>query len=102
MMTTTLRGVLFASTSVACMATMPVAAQANTELRQFSIPAQSAETAIGLLGHQANVQIIASRKVTHAVRTNEVRGRLTVSDALDRMFAGTGWPRGRPAPPPLP
>ena len=90
MSTTTLRGVLFATTGIACMATMPVAAQANTELRQFAIPAQSAETAIGILGHQANVQIIASRKVTRAVRTNEVRGRLTVSDALERMFAGTG------------
>ncbi len=90
MTTTTLRGVLFATTGIACMATMPVAAQANTELRQFAIPAQSAETAIGILGHQANVQIIASRKVTRAVRTNEVRGRLTVSDALERMFAGTG------------
>ncbi|GEO01021.1 hypothetical protein NSE01_28530 [Novosphingobium sediminis] len=69
---------------------MPAVAQANAELRQFSIPAQSAESAIGLLGHQANVQIIASRKLTHTVRTNEVRGRLTVSDALDRLFAGTG------------
>ncbi|MGG2362479.1 STN domain-containing protein, partial [Salmonella enterica] len=60
------------------------------ELRQFAIPAQPAETAIGILGHQANVQIIASRNLTHAVRTNEVRGRLTVGDALDRLLAGTG------------
>jgi TonB-dependent receptor len=90
MTTTTLRGVLFASTGIVCMATMPVSAQATTEVRQFAIPAQPAETAIGILGHQANVQIIASRKLTRAVRTNEVRGRLTVSAALDRLFAGTG------------
>ncbi len=89
-MTTTLRGMLFASVSVVCVASIPAVAQANAELRQFSIPAQSAESAIGLLGHQANVQIIASRKLTHAVRTNEVRGRLTVGEALDRLFAGTG------------
>lgn len=89
-MTTTLRGMLFASVSVVSVASMPAVAQANAELRQFSIPAQSAESAIGLLGHQANVQIIASRKLTHAVRTNEVRGRLTVSEALDRLLAGTG------------
>ncbi len=89
-MTTTLRGILFASASVVAVASMPAVAQANAELRQFSIPAQSAESAIGLLGHQANVQIIASRKLTHAVRTNEVHGRLTVNEALDRLFAGTG------------
>lgn len=89
-MTTTLRGMLFASASVVSVASMPAVAQANAELRQFSIPAQSAESAIGLLGHQANVQIIASRKLTHAVRTNEVRGRLTVHEALDRLLAGTG------------
>lgn len=90
MTTTTLRGVLFASASLVSVAAMPAVAQANTELRQFAIPAQPAETAIGILGHQANVQIIASRNLTHAVRTNEVRGRLTVGDALDRLLAGTG------------
>jgi hypothetical protein len=71
---TTLRGALFASASIVCAVTAPASAQAAAQTRTFAIPAQSAETAIGLLGHQANVQIIASRKVTHAVRTNAVRG----------------------------
>ncbi|MFX8715943.1 STN domain-containing protein, partial [Acinetobacter baumannii] len=57
---------------------------------QFSIEAQPAETAIGLLGHQADVQIIAARRLTQSVRTTGVRGEFTVGDALSRLFAGTG------------
>ncbi|MDE1915479.1 MAG: TonB-dependent receptor [Sphingomonadales bacterium] len=76
------------------MVAVPAAAQAATQTiaqtRQFAIEAQSAETAIGLLGHQGDVQIIASRKLTRSVRTNAVRGQLTVTDALDRLLAGTG------------
>ncbi|WP_343614794.1 TonB-dependent receptor [Novosphingobium sp.] len=90
MLRTTLRGALFASASIVCAVTAPASAQAAAQTRTFAIEAQSAETAIGLLGHQADVQIIASRKVTHAVRTNAVRGELTVGNAIDQLFAGTG------------
>lgn len=90
MLRTTLRGALFASTSIVCAVTAPANAEAAAQTRIFAIEAQSAETAIGLLGHQADVQIIASRKVTHAVRTNAVRGELTVGNAIEQLFAGTG------------
>jgi TonB-dependent receptor len=90
MLRTTLRGALFASASIVCAVTAPASAQAAAQTRTFAIEAQSAETAIGLLGHQADVQIIASRKVTHAVRTNAVRGELTVGNAIEQLFAGTG------------
>lgn len=90
MLRTTLRGALFASTSIVCVVTAPANAEAAAQTRTFAIEAQSADTAIGLLGHQADVQIIASRKVTHAVRTNAVRGELTVGDAIEQLFAGTG------------
>ncbi|MET3711583.1 TonB-dependent receptor [Sphingomonas trueperi] len=86
----TLRGALFASTSIVCMIAMPAAAQAATQTKRFSIDAQPAETAIGLFGHQADVQIIAARRLTQSVRTNGVRGEYTVGDALNRLFAGTG------------
>lgn len=85
-----IRSALHASTAVVCVAAMPAAAQAAEQMRPFSIAAQSAETAIGLLGHQADVQIIASRRLTQTVHTNAVRGDMTVSDALDRLLDGTG------------
>lgn len=90
MNTTTLRGALFASTGIVCLMAMPAAGQAATQTHPFAIPAQLAETAIGLLGHQADVQIIASHRATRSVRTNEVRGELTVEDALNRLLSGTG------------
>ncbi|WP_231739293.1 TonB-dependent receptor [Novosphingobium sp. FSW06-99] len=72
------------------MMTVPATAQAAAQLKQFSIDAQSAETAIGEFGHQAGVQIVAPRKLTRSVRTNPVHGELSVAAALDRLFAGTG------------
>lgn len=86
----TLRGALFASASIVCMVAMPAAAQAAAQTKQFSIEAQPAQTAIGLFGHQADVQIIAARRLTQSVRTNGVRGEYTVGEALNRLFAGTG------------
>jgi hypothetical protein len=65
-------------------------AHAAGQTRQFAIEAQSATTAIGALGHQGDVQIIAPRKFTQTVRTNAVRGDMTVDEALGRMLAGTG------------
>lgn len=84
-----LRGLLIASTGIVTMMAVPVAAQAAVQTKQFAISAQSAETAIGLLGHQGDVQIIATRKLTHSVRTNDVRGELTVGEAIERLLAGT-------------
>ncbi|MGH6613687.1 TonB-dependent receptor [Sphingomonas sp.] len=80
------RAALYATTGLACVISVPALAQA----KQFSIDAQPVESAIGLLGRQGDVQIIAARKVTQAKRANSVRGALTVPDALARMLDGTG------------
>lgn len=80
------RAVLYATTGLACVWSMPAAAQT----KHFSIYAQPVESAVGLLGRQGDVQIIAARKVTRAKRTNAVNGALTVPDALAQMLGGTG------------
>lgn len=87
-MYSTMRGVFLASSAMVVLAAMPAHAAGQT--RQFAIEAQSATTAIGALGHQGDVQIIAPRKFTQSVRTNAVRGDMTVEEALGRMLAGTG------------
>jgi TonB-dependent receptor len=92
----TLRGALFASSAIVCIAASPVRAEAQT--RQFSIEAQPAETAISQLGRQGDIQIIAARRLTHAVRTNAVRGEMSVDEALNRLLAGTGLMARRTGP----
>lgn len=92
----TLRGALFASSAIVCIAASPVQAEAQT--RQFAIEAQSAETAISQLGRQGDIQIIAARRLTRSVRTNAVRGEMSVDEALARLLAGTGLTARRTGP----
>lgn len=77
---------LYSSSALICLAATPAFAQA----KQFAVEAQPAETAIGLLGRQGDVQIIAARRVTQDKRTRPVHGDMTVSDALTRLLEGTG------------
>jgi TonB-dependent receptor len=77
---------LFASTAVASALATPALAQT----KHFAIPAQSAGTAIGMLGRQGDVQIVATRATTQTKRTNAVYGDLTVSAALSRLLRDTG------------
>jgi len=92
----TLRGALFASSAIVCIAASPVRAEAQT--RQFSIEAQSAETAISQLGRQGDIQIVAARRLTRSVRTNMVRGEMSVDEALARLLSGTGLMAKRTGP----
>jgi hypothetical protein len=66
------------------MVASPVQAAAQT--RQFAIEAQPAETAISQLGRQGDIQIIAARRLTHAVRTNAVRGEMVGREQCDVRF----------------
>jgi iron complex outermembrane recepter protein len=84
------RSALLASVSIVCLISRPAAAQAAPEAKEFSISAQSAETAIGQLGRQGEVQIIAAHKLIHSVKTNAVSGDMTVDEALNKLLAGTG------------
>lgn len=83
---TMIRRALCSSTGLLCLMSAPAFAQA----RHFSITAQPAETAVGLLGRQGDVQIIAARKLTHAKQANAVQGDMSVPTALDRLLEGTG------------
>lgn len=82
------RNLLLSTSAIVCALSSPAEAAAQT--RQFSIAAQPAETAISQLGRQGDVQIIAARRLTKSVRTNLVRGEMSVGEALNRLFAGTG------------
>ena len=89
-MLTAYNGAIFASTAAVFIMSATASAQSNAQLRQFSIDAQSAQTAISQLGRQGDVQVIASRKLTRSVRTNAVHGEFTVEAAISRLLDGTG------------
>ncbi len=63
---------------------------ALAQVKQFDVPAQDAAVAIGMLGRQGGIQIVAARAFSRGKRTNAVRGAMTVDAALDRLLAGTG------------
>jgi outer membrane receptor protein involved in Fe transport len=65
----------------------PVAA---SPLVRFDLPAGRLGDVIGKLGSQGNISIGVSDPVADAMRVHAVKGRLTVTDALDRMLKGTG------------
>ena len=80
------RATLIASTALVGT----LATTAHAEAKHFSIPAQPASTAIGQLGHQGDVQIVAAHKLMENKRTNAVNGDLTVPEALSRLLRNTG------------
>lgn len=80
-----LRAMLFASVGAVAFVT-PAAAQ----VKRFAIASQLANTAIGALGRQGDVQIIAARKLTRSQKVNAVNGDMTATVALNQMLSGTG------------
>jgi outer membrane receptor protein involved in Fe transport len=104
-----------------CLAATPATAQEVA----FDIPAGRLSDALVALGEQAGITIGASDPGLASVRSRQVRGRMTVREALSRLLAGTGYrfafvapgtvrvtriavtdpaprPVDRPAPPPPP
>jgi len=77
---------LFASAAVLCGIAQPAFAQQ----KRFDVPAQPAETAIAMIGHQAGIQIVAARALTDGKKTPAVRGTMSVDEALSRLLAATG------------
>jgi outer membrane receptor protein involved in Fe transport len=80
-----IRGTLFASVAAMFIAATPVCA----EMRLFKLDAQSVQSAISEFGRQADVQIIAARKLTSGKTVKPVQGRMTVEQALSAMLSGT-------------
>lgn len=81
------RDALFVSSAVVCAA---VATPAMAQTKSFDVPAQAAESAIREFGRQADIQIIAARKITRGKRTNAVRGDMTVTEGLSVLLQDTG------------
>jgi outer membrane receptor protein involved in Fe transport len=75
---------------LATAAAVVAAAPAQAQTRRFDVPAQLVETAIAAFGTQADVQIVAPRKVTSGKRANALRGDYTIKEGLSRMLHGTG------------
>lgn len=86
--------ILLLTAVASCVTAAPVYAQ----VRQFDVPAQDAANAIGLLGRQANIQIVAARMFSKGKRTNAVRGVMNVDTALATLLAGTGLVAQRSGP----
>ena len=74
----------------ATAALMTTAAPATAQVANVDIPAQPAAEAVATLARQAHVQILVSDTVAQGRRAQPVRGRMTVTQALDRMLAGSG------------
>src|SRR3569623_1022539 len=87
---------LMATVAVCALAATPASAQAKS----FDVPAQPVQSAIPSLGKQAEIQIIVARRATTGRRTNAIRGKLTVEQALAAMLRGTGLTEGQTGPQP--
>lgn len=81
------RSALMATSAIVCIA---AATPAAAQTRSFDIPAQAATSGVAAFGRQANVQVFAARRDTRGVRTNAVRGTMTVEAALAALLEGTG------------
>ncbi|MDZ4371440.1 MAG: TonB-dependent receptor [Phenylobacterium sp.] len=81
------RAAWLATSSAVCIA---VAGPAYAQSKTFDIPAQPVASAISMLGRQADVQIVASRRITDGKQSSPVRGVLTVQEALAVLLQGTG------------
>jgi iron complex outermembrane recepter protein len=77
----------FACVAVLCLAATPAAAQDVA----FDIPAGRLSDALVLLGEQAGITIGASDPNLAGMRSRQVRGRMTIREALSRLLAGTGY-----------
>ena len=77
----------FACIAVLCLAATPAAAQDVA----FDIPAGRLSDALVSLGEQAGITIGASDPNLASVRSRQVRGRMTIREALSRLLAGTGY-----------
>lgn len=90
--------VLAALPSVALAASAEVPAKAGEAPRKsFDVPAGDASAALKQFAAQSGVQLLYSTQEIGGVRTQPVKGSLTVQEALDAMLAETGLVAARDA-----
>ncbi len=88
---------LAASALTACV-TLAAAPACAQEARDFSIPAGSLQDGLTLYATQADRQIFFSTDLVAGLRTPGLRGRMTPSQALGRLLAGSGLAAAEPRP----
>jgi iron complex outermembrane receptor protein len=81
------RHALIAAGTVAAVLAAPPA-QAQT--RNFNVPSQDAATGVAAMARQADAQILVSRRDARGKRTREVKGAMTVEQALAQLLRGSG------------
>ncbi len=79
------------STTALAMALLaPIASQAEAQKIQFDIGAQSLPSALRQFGQQSQLQVLYSADEVQGLRSNPVRGQLSVEAALAELLRGTG------------
>lgn len=94
--TNLIRAMLLATAGAAvAIATAPTAAYAQEATYQIDIPAQLMADALRALGKATKQNIVFNGAAMKGKRSAAVRGRMTASEALGQMLAGSGLALGR-------
>ena len=64
--------------------------RAQTEIHAFNIEAQDAADALEVFSEQSHQQLLFDYEAVQGIETSLLRGEWPVSEALDRLLAGTG------------
>ena len=62
----------------------------NGDIISFDLPAQPMNAAALAFSRQSGVQLVFGATLGNGVRANAIKGKYTVSEALDQLLAGTG------------
>lgn len=73
----------------ACVATSPVHAQMQAQIRQFDIPAQSLSSALLVFSRQSDVLIVVSPDLTTGKRSRALSATMPVNVAIAQLLRGT-------------
>jgi iron complex outermembrane recepter protein len=94
--TNLLRALFLTSAGLAHLATAaPAAALAQEASYQIDIPAQPMGEALRALGKATKQNIVFDGSIVKGKRSTTVRGRMSASEALDRMLQGSGLEMSR-------
>lgn len=75
--------------SLALIASAAIAVGAVDSKRSFNVASDVAERALRKFADQAGIHLIFSPDITDGLRTQDVKGELSVDDAADRLLDGT-------------
>jgi len=73
-----------------CVGGGPRLHAAETARKAFDLPADAAPASLKRFSEQSGVDVVFATRPATAVRTNAVKGTLTLREAMDRLLAGTG------------